>query len=455
MKSTRYRTSHRPRVVALGSVLAGLALLAAACGTSSSSGSTSTTTGGGTNSTTPTTTPGVTKSQIVLGATAPLTGPAAPGYSEIAKATNAVFQYINAKGGVNGRQIKYIVKDDAYNPTQTITDTRQLVAQDQIFASVGALGTPTQQDVESYLKAQGVPQLFVESGCACWNDPSNPNVFGLQPNYIVEGKILGQYVSQHFAGQKVGYLSQNDEFGQDGLKGLDQQIPSTAVVNRQTYEGTLQGLASGLGNQISALQQAGAKVVVLYTIPAATALALLAAAEINYHPQWVVSNVGADVPTLTGLLSSFSGKKAGASLLNGMISNVYFAPQTDASNPWVKLSKKILSTYAPSMPWDGNTEFGTALGFIVVQLLQDAGANLTRQSLVTALETKAASIASPGITPLTYSTTNHSGYEGVEIVKIENSTVEKLTGPYLSTNSGPITAYTGGQQPIPAIFGAG
>jgi branched-chain amino acid transport system substrate-binding protein len=438
-------TRMRPKRPAIAvAVLAVMALVAAACGSSPSSKSPS-----GSVST-----PGVTAHQIVLGTTTPLTGPAAPGYDEIAPAVNAVFQYVNAHGGVYGRKIKYIIENDEYDPTLTVQKTKQLVLQDNIFADVGALGTPTQLAVENYLKSEGVPDIFVESGCACWSDSAYPDVFGWQPNYIVEGKILGQYVKQHFAGDKVGYLYQDDEFGQDGVKGLDMQISSSSVVSRQTYQGTSQGLAAGLGSQISAIKAAGAKVVVLYTIPAATALALLAAATLGYHPQWVVSSVGSDPPTLTGLLSSFSKGVAGGALLDGMITNAYLPPLTESSNSWIELSKSILATYDKGYHWDGNSEYGCALGYSFVEALEAAGKNLTRASLVKAIENDGKNFASSGLVPFAFSATDHYGYSGSEIVQIENSgaTINTLTPTYVSTNNGPITTYSGGQLSIPSMF---
>lgn len=436
------------RGVLLGSVLTAVALLAAACGGTSSSSSSS----GGGGSTAAVNTPGVTANQILLGTTTPATGPAAPGYDEIAPAANAVFQYVNAHGGIYGRKIKYLIENDQYDPTLTVQKTHQLVQQDNVFADVGPLGTPTQLAVQGYLNSQKIPQLFIESGCACWSDSKYPYSFGFQPNYVVEGKILGKYVAQHLSGQKVGYLYQDDEFGQDGVKGLDQEIAQGSVVSRQNYVGTSQGLANGLGNQMSALKAAGAKVVVLYTIPAATALALLAAAELNYHPQWVVSSVGSDPPTLTGLLSSFSKGQAGAALLNGMISNAYLPPESDASNSWVKLSKSILSTYDKGFKWDGNSEFGAALGYSTVELLEAAGKNLTRQGVVDALEQKGSTFATSGLVPFTYSKSDHYGFSGSEIVQTESGSVKTLTPVYVTTNNGPITTYSGGQLPIPSLF---
>ena len=214
-------------------------------------------------------TPGVTSTSITIGATVPLTGPAAPGYDEIAPAMSALFGWVNAHGGVYGRKIIYKYLDDGYNPANTATLTRQLVLQDNIFADIGSLGTPTQAAVQGFLNSQKVPQLFIESGCNCWSDPKYPYSSGWQPPYTIEGKILGSYIKATFAGKKIGYLSQDDEFGQDVVKGLDMEIPSSDVVSRQTYDATT--LAGPLSNQMAALKAAGAQVVVLATIPAATA----------------------------------------------------------------------------------------------------------------------------------------------------------------------------------------
>ena len=170
-------------------------------------------------------TPGVTSTSITIGATVPLTGPAAPGYDEIAPAMNAVFSWVNAHGGVDGRKIHYTYLDDGYNPANTATLTRKLVLQDNVFADVGSLGTPTQSAVQGFLNAQKVPQLFIESGCNCWSNSKFPYSLGWQPPYTVDGKILGAYIKANFAGKKIGYLSQDDEFGQDVVKGLDMEIP--------------------------------------------------------------------------------------------------------------------------------------------------------------------------------------------------------------------------------------
>jgi ABC-type branched-subunit amino acid transport system substrate-binding protein len=420
-------------------------------------------------------TPGVTSSEITIGATVPLTGPAAPGYDEIAPAMNAVFDAVNAHGGVHGRKINYMYLDDGYNPANTATLTRKLVLQDNIFADVGSLGTPTQAAVQAFLNEQKVPQLFIESGCNCWNNSKYPLSLGWQPPYTVDGKILGAYIKANFAGKKVGYLSQADEFGQDVVKGLDSEIPSSSVVSRQTYDAAT--LSGPLSNQMAALKAAGAQVVVLATIPAATALAMLPAAVIGYSPQYVVDSVGADSPTVGPLLSSFA-QKGGATaaqvasaggLLTNVITTAYIPPENETSNPWVQDTKKLLQQYAPSLyakaGLDGNDEYGVALAYTFVQALQKAGKDLTRQGLMNAINSDGKSFVTPGLVPLSYSSSVHYGFEGEEVVKLETSAPPAVTptGSWIggtpvtpvettSPGSGPIHKYTGPTSTPPKSF---
>src|SRR6266404_5081860 len=170
------------------------ALGAAACSSSSTSSS-STSAGSSSSAALTASAPGITPTTITIGSHQPLTGPAAPGYSEIAPASNAYLQYVNANGGVYGRKIVYKYIDDGYDPTKTASIVRQLVLQDNVYAIFNGLGTPTHLAAVSFLNSEKVPDIFVASGCDCWNDPAKyPDTFGWQLDYVREGKILGQYV---------------------------------------------------------------------------------------------------------------------------------------------------------------------------------------------------------------------------------------------------------------------
>src|SRR5580700_10259775 len=392
------------------------ALAVAAC-SSSSSPSASSTSSGSSSAALTASAPGITATTITIGSHQPLTGPAAPGYSEIAPASAAYFAYVNANGGIYGRTIKYTYLDDAYNPTTTASDVRQLVLQDNVYAIFNGLGTPTHLAVVSFLNAQKIPDVFVASGCECWNDPSYPQTFGWQLDYVREGKILGQYVKQHFAGKKVAFFYQNDEFGLDGVKGLSYEIPASMVVSKQSYVPTNVNIAP----QVAALRASGAQVVVAFSIPAFTALLKLDSLKLGFSPQLVVSDVGSDPITLSGLLEAFA-KQGGATvngnqLTNGIITDNYL-PALNTSDSWYVLFKKIHDQYEPKAPLDGNFFYGMAVAYTFVQAMLKAGRNPTRADLTNAIQ--GGLPQGPVGAPFAYSSDDHAGVTGAYIAVIQN-----------------------------------
>lgn len=421
----RVRWVLAPLIVLLGAIAAG-------CGGSSGGAATT----------------GVTPTTVTIGSHQPLTGPAAPGYSEIAPASDAFFKYLNSQGGVNGHQIQYIFRDDGYVPTNTTNVVRGLVLQDHVFGIFNGLGTPTHTKVVDYLNSSKVPDLFVASGCTCWDNPSqHPYTFGWQTDYTVEGKILGQYIAQHFPGQKVAYFYQNDDFGQGGVAGLDKYIPPNQVVSRQPYQPTDTNIAP----QISAIKASGAQVLVSFTIPAYTALAELNSFKLGYKPQFVTSNVGSDPTTVNRLMQALPGGAAGTPLIQGMVTDGYLPSVGDMSNPWTALWKQIHDRFEPQTPFDGNTAYGMAAAYTFAQALKNAGPNPTRQGIVNAVNAGLAQ--GPGIVPFRYSRQSHAGFTGAQIGTVSGGRIV-LSGPPLTTDdgNGPIVPFTQ-PQPPPAAGG--
>jgi ABC-type branched-subunit amino acid transport system substrate-binding protein len=299
--------------------------------------------------------------------------------------------------------------------------------------------------VLSYLNSQKIPDLFVASGCTCWNNVAkDPYTFGYQTDYTVEGAILGQQIVKAYPGKKIGYFAQNDDYGSDGVKGVDTKVAGSDVVSRQTYAVTNVNVAP----QIQALQASGAQVVVSFSVPAFTALALLQAQKLNYHPTWVVSNVGADPVTLAGLLKTYSNGAAAASLTDGIVTDDYVVPTSATTDPWIALFKQVHDKYIPTLPFDGNVEFGMASAYTFVQTLLAAGQNPTRAGVVKALETT--KLGGPGLVPLSYSPTNHQGYSGAQIGTISNGGLTLSGTPYTATDTGNIQPYTTPPPPPPA-----
>jgi branched-chain amino acid transport system substrate-binding protein len=211
----------------------------------------------------------VTATSITFGTHQPLTGPAAPGYSEIAPASQAYFDYVNAHGGVFGRKIHLIIKNDEYDPTLTVTVVHQLVLQDNVFGIFEGLGTPTHTKVVGFLNAEKVPDMFVASGCPCWdNGTTQPVDVRLAAELHDRGQDPRPVHQAALRRQKVGVLYQDDDFGRAASPGSRTRFPPD-IVSKQPYESGTTSLAT----QVTALKASGAKVLVEFTVPIYTAIA--------------------------------------------------------------------------------------------------------------------------------------------------------------------------------------
>jgi branched-chain amino acid transport system substrate-binding protein len=376
---------------------------------------------------------GVTDDSITVGGTFPLTGVAAPGYSEIPTGAQAYFDYVNAAGGVHGRKIEFLVKDDGYDPTKTSTLTDELVLKDEVFATLGSLGTPTHNAVVDNLNDQEVPDLFVSSGALAWGDAgAHPFTFGWQPDYEIEGKIIGQWVSENMPDAKVGLFLQDDDFGADAEKGVREYIDSQVVEAQRYTSGN-----TDVAPQITALQASGADLVLSFTTPSYTALGQLVSLKLGYTPKWYVSNVGSD-PTLVGsLLDRFSeGAVPGtASSLNGIMTSQYIPGVDQPDNPWVQLWQKVWDQSGQDGDLTNYRIYGMSFAYTFVQALEAAGEDLTRDGLVKAIEDQGGDFAGPQFAPYRYSSDSHLGISGMQIVELQDGVGKPLTD-VLTTDTG-------------------
>lgn len=364
-------------------------------------------------------TPGVTAHSITIGASVPLSG-LAVSYKSVSGAAAAVFQYINKKGGVNGRKINYIRLDDCYNlaayglgctagaSTTTLNVNQKLVEQDHVFATVGSLGTAAQESVLSFLKSSGVPQLFVNSGSSSWNQPSKyPNLFGFQTTYQEEGKIFAKYIKSHFAGKKVGFIGQNDDFGAGGYAGLQAGGLTIAPSDNLNYNAAdaITGSSNDIQQDIATLKADSVAVVVLDSVPAFTNGILQVAALEGFSPQWVISSVGADPTSVNNVGEA------------GAVTLTEFPPATSNSDPWIPWLRKVLKADHADFPGfnnksviTGNEVYGASFAVAFAEALKAEGKNVTRAGYVKTL--KSMTLATPSIVPLRYSASNHQGLAG-------------------------------------------
>ncbi|WP_181776730.1 ABC transporter substrate-binding protein [Amycolatopsis pittospori] len=377
---------------------------------------------------------GVTDTTIKIGAHFPLTGVAAPGYSEIPSGHQAYYDYVNANGGINGRKIEFVVKDDGYNPTNTSAVTNELVLKEEIFAMVGGLGTPTHSAVVDFLNNSKVPDLFVSSGSLRWGDDPKkaPFTFGWQPDYEIEGKIIGDWVRKNLPNAKVGLFLQDDDFGRDGEKGarrfLDKQIVEVAKYSPGNTD---------IAPQIAKLKAAGVDLVLGFNVPSYTALSQLASLKIGFKPTWFYSNVGSDPALVGSLLARFSeGKVAnGASLIDGVVTTEYL-PGVDApDNAWTKLWQNVWKAHGKGGDLTNYRIYGMAQAYTFVQALQAAGKDLTRERVVEAIQRSGKTFEGPGLAPFRYTGESHMGISGMSVVELKGGIGKDLT-PVLVTDIG-------------------
>ncbi|MCX7203496.1 MAG: ABC transporter substrate-binding protein [Burkholderiales bacterium] len=320
---------------------------------------------------------GANDKEIKLGNINPYSGPASA-YGAIGKSMDAYFKKINAEGGINGRQIKFITLDDGYNPSRTVEQMRKLVEEEEVLATVGVLGTPPNSAIHKYMNQKKMPQLFVATGATKWGDPKNfPWTMGWQPNYQGESKIYAQHLLETKPNAKIGILYQNDDYGKDYLKGFLDGLgdkAKTMIVKQLTYEVT----DPTIDSQMVELKASGADVFFNITTPKFAAQAIKKAAEIGWKPQHYLNNVSNSV----GAVMVPAGAENGV----GILSVFYLKDPTDsqwANTPEFKEWLTFMQKHMPGSDLkDLNYVFGYTMAQGVVQVLKQAGDNLTRENVM-------------------------------------------------------------------------
>ena len=227
--------------------------------------------------------PGASDIEIKIGNTMPYSGPAS-NYGAIGQSDAAYFAMINERGGINGRKINFISRDDGYSPPKTVEQVRRLVEQDRILLLFNTFGTPPNTAVQGYLNDNKVPQLFVATGANKWNDPKHhPWTIGWPPSDRIEARIWARYILKSIPDAKIAVLYQNDDFGMDYLIGLREGLGDKAdkmIVATQSYETT----DATVDSQIVALHGSSANVLLTAAIPKFAAQAIRKIYAIGWKP---------------------------------------------------------------------------------------------------------------------------------------------------------------------------
>jgi branched-chain amino acid transport system substrate-binding protein len=371
---------------------------------------------------------GVTDTEIKIGNTMPYSGPAS-GYSAIGKAQAAYFAMINEQGGINGRKINFISRDDGYSPPKTVEQVRKLVEEDQVLLLFQTLGTPPNLAIRGYLNDNKVPQLFVGSGADQWNDPKHyPWTMGWQPSYGTEAHIFARYILANLPEAKIAVLYQNDDFGKDYLNGLRDGLKaktSNPIVATASYETT----DPTIDSQIVALHGSGADVLLIAAIPKFTTLAIRKIYDIGWRPTQFLNSVSTSVASVM--------KPAGLEKGVGVISAAYNKDPTDPQwqdapeyKDWLAWMKK----YNPAANiGDSFNVYGYVTAQTMVAVLKASGDNLTRENVMkeaASLRDLRLPMLLPGIS-LSTSTSDYAPIKQMQLQKFDGNTW-KLFGEVIS-----------------------
>ena len=375
---------------------------------------------------------GATDTEIRIGNVEAYSGPASA-YGVIGKTEDAYFKMINDAGGINGRKIKFISYDDGYSPPKTVEQVRKLIESDEVLLVFNALGTPTQTAVQKYQNAKKVPQLFVATGASKWNDPKDfPWTMGFQPSYRVEARIFAKYILKNKPGAKVAVFYANDDFGKDYLAGLKDVFgdkASSLIVAEESYETT----EPSIDSHIVKLKGTGADVLVNISTPKFAAQAIKKMAELEWKPMRLMTDVSISIGAVM--------KPAGLEASEGILSAGYLKDASDpqwANDEGMKKFMAFIDKYMPGANVaDANLVYGYAAAQTMVQVLKQAGDDLTRENVMkqaASLKDFAPDTTLPGIKVNT-SATDFAPIEQLKMMQFKNGKWD-LFGDIISAEIG-------------------
>lgn len=314
---------------------------------------------------------GVTDTEIHIGGFGPLTGPA-KSWNGCVLGPDLVFKMVNEKGGIHGRKIIYHYFDDSYNPAKTRAGVKGLQESKNIFAWVSGVGTSCCLAVKDYLISKGTPWIGPFSGADIWTRPPKKTIFMQYPLYETEANVLTRYAIEEMGKNKIAIVYQNDGFGKSGLKGAKKELMEHSMdfVAAIPVELT----SSNMKPVTTQLYEAEADMVLLWITPYSALRIMVLANKMNYSPQWMSGSI-------LGAFDQIYPLSKG--LIKGMITTHYM--RFDAPEA-IDAYKTAMMQLAPEHGWSSPHVGGIGNGELLVEALERAGRDLTREKLIDALE---------------------------------------------------------------------
>jgi len=306
---------------------------------------------------------GISDTQIKLGASYPFSGPASA-YGVIYEGAKAYFDLANSRGGVGGRKVELIALDDAYQPTRVLSNAKQLVEMDKVFAMFQVGGTAHNIAAGEYLARQKVPHLYINTGASVlWRDRTRfpMTLIGL-PSYDTEAVAFAQYIKQQRPNARIAVLYQNDPFGQDLLQPFERAAvrEGLQVVAKEAYNVT----EPSVDSQVSKLARSGADVFVSFTLPKFAAQAIRKSSEMDWKPLHLLTSVSASTDQVLA--------PAGLQASQGIVTIAYLRDPTLSGMATDPAVKEYLFAMNSSYPKSNANDLLRIRGYVGAQMIAKA-----------------------------------------------------------------------------------
>ena len=372
--------------------------------------------------------PGVTDTEILLGMPMPLSGPVS-GYSVVGKVAEAYFKKMNEAGGINGRKVRLVIYDDQYSPPKTMEVARRLVEEDQVLALFGNLGTAPNIAIQRYMNTKKVPQLFVQSGAAQFDDAQKyPWTVPFLGSYQGEGRVFARHILENRPNAKVAVLMQNDDLGREIFKGLQEGLSKQGkvkVVAQATFEVT----DPTVDSQVVQLKASGADVLVMAATARTAAQAIRKVSDLGWTADRYLNFAAASI--------KLAFEPAGADRSKGVMAlAVYKEPMSPRWNQDADVLEyfDLLKSHAPGVdPGDGAGVSGYIVAQLMAHVLREAGSNLTRDNVrrvASSLKSPRIAMLLPGVT-IANSAADLHAYASMQPVRFNGVELDPI-GPALN-----------------------
>jgi ABC-type branched-subunit amino acid transport system substrate-binding protein len=317
--------------------------------------------------------PGVTEKEIVIGSWGPLSGPAAL-WGSVVRGMETYFELVNEDGGIHGRRIRFVYRDDGYEPPRTVAAVREMVQRENVFAFAGGVGTAPGMAVKEFITSNRIPWVAPASGSSHWTTPPNRYLFSVYPLYSDEAAVIVNHAVKNLGFRRIGVIYQNDDYGKGGLTGAQAAAAEAGAEIVSSVPTEIQD--SDLSSHILRLRESGAEAVLLWVLPRQAAIALGTAANMGFKPQWYASTTLADNAMMH-------------EITDGLWQGVIYAglgDPLDQVDPTIRRYREAFQKKHPDIRWGAFPAAGFIFAEPLVEALRRAGPDLTREKLVAALE---------------------------------------------------------------------